>query len=362
MDEKKGFTIECTLVAKGVFILLLLFHHVFFGNTILDRHISTHLFSQETVSTMAMYSKICVGGFAFLSAYGMTCKMMREPKTKGLICFKRFTSFISNCFYVYCLAVIYRRFIAVQGIKELYLDNKGEFNPIYMIIDGLGLAYFFDTPQINVTWWYCTFAILLIVAIPAIYTIYVDAKVGKYLIGLMLLFSVDSLIVIVVVGVAFAYEGWFTKLDTWVNDKMRNRLSAIILCLVLLYGSYSIFNSTGNIENVQFWTGVLIAILSMILLIEIPILNFILKLLGKYSMFMFLTHTFIYYYFYKEYIYSFSDAYKIFLALLIISFVLSVLLTAIRKVIGYDYLIKCIHSNLETIYVSAKKQETGDID
>lgn len=356
MIEKKGFTIECTLIAKGIFVLLLLFHHVFFGNTIYEKTIVTHVFSQETIRTLAMYSKICVGGFAFLSAYGMTYKIMQEPGIKGLICLRRLISFVSNCIFIYCIAVVYRRFIAVQEIKDIYLDVKGEFNPLYMVIDGLGLAHFFNTPQINVTWWYCSFAILLILAMPAVYSIYTNmGEAGKFLPGLALLLSMDSLIVIFILGVTCAKEDWFFKLDTWTERKRINKFIAIIFCIVSIVISYIIFESTGEIKNIQFWAGAVIACISMILFKHIPILNTILKQLGKYSTFIFLSHTFIYYYFYEDFIYSFSEAYKIFFVLLILSYLLAVLLTVLKRITRYDNMVRMLQYKVESYIINRCK-------
>lgn len=297
-----------------------------------------------------MYGKICVGGFAFLSAYGMTCKLKQNKEQKGLVCLKRIISFESSCIFIYCIALIYKRFVIVESIRDLYRNDGGEFCPVYMGIDCLGLASMFKTPKLNITWWYCSFAILLIASIPAIYALY--SKAGIYLVGLSLFLSASPLVTVVVLGVAFAEEEWFDEIDKWVNKGLVNRWIAILCCVFLTVLSYWIYYSTKEINNVQFWTAPIIACFVMVFFQKIPILSAGLKILGKYSAYIFLSHTFIYYYFYEEFIYSFKRVWCIYLVMVILSFLLAVLIDFMRKISGYNRLIEWIQMKVEKSYMN----------
>lgn len=349
MNKKNGFTVHCTLITKGILVLLLLFHHVFYGNTVTDKQLVAHLFSVNTIEKMAMYGKICVGGFAFLSAYGMTCKLKQNEMHKGLVCFRRVISFESSCIFIYCIALIYKRLIIVESIRDVYRNEIGEFCPIYMGIDCLGLAELFRTPKLNVTWWYCSFAILLIFSIPAIYVLY--SKMGIYLVGLSMFLSFNSLITVVVLGVAFAEEGWFDRIDKWVSEERMNRWIATLCCGILMILSWRIYYNTNEINNVQFWTAPVVACLVMIFFQKIPVLNFGFKILGKYSSYIFLSHTFIYYYFYEEFIYSFREVWCIYLIMLLLSFLIAIIIDVLRKISGYNCVIDWIQMKVEKRYM-----------
>lgn len=70
----------------------------------------------------------------------------------------------------------------------------------------------------------------------------------------------------------------------------------------------------------------------------IPGINICLKYVGRHATNIFLVHTFIYRYYYADFIYSFHSAVYIFLVLLGISLGVSVVLELIKKFTGYNWL------------------------
>ena len=74
----------------------------------------------------------------------------------------------------------------------------------------------------------------------------------------------------------------------------------------------------------------------------IPGIRQILLFLGKHSMNVFLVHTFIRHYFWKDFIYSFGHFIPDFLALLVTSLAVSIALEWLKKVTGYNRLIQNI--------------------
>lgn len=75
-------------------------------------------------------------------------------------------------------------------------------------------------------------------------------------------------------------------------------------------------------------------------IIDIKGIRKMLIYLGKHSMNIFLTHTFIRYYYLSDFIYSFKHFILINLVLLILSLILSILIEYLKKIIGYEVLIK----------------------
>lgn len=110
------------------------------------------------------WAKICISGFAFLTAYGMTYSFRKIEKYDDyikLVCW-RLIRLWADIFVAF-----YKRFVIIQSIRTLYDSGEG-FNLLYLIIDMFGLVDFFGTPTMNSAWWYLSYAICLIVTIPFI--------------------------------------------------------------------------------------------------------------------------------------------------------------------------------------------------
>ena len=86
------------------------------------------------------------------------------------------------------------------------------------LLDMLGLANVFDTPTLNMTWWYMETALVIIFLIPLIYP--AVKKAGRYLLlPALLLPSVIQMdgdmaryYLVMLLGAVAACEGWFEKL------------------------------------------------------------------------------------------------------------------------------------------------------
>lgn len=338
----KGFTKEHALIVKGAMVLLLLFHHLFFGDTISVMNIETITDDIETLKEWVNFGKLCVSGFAFISAYGITLQLLKADSIRELakITIARLIKIMSACFFVYCLAIPYKRFIVHQSIKEIYMDPRGNFQPVFMLIDSLGLANFFHTPTVNVTWWYLSFAILLVLFLPAIYLLYTKCRFFLFPLSLFLLTGVAyyAYLGIVILGVAFAYENWFEKIEKYVKDKRKN----MIFLLLIIFASYITFEIAVNFKDTYLamsYVGVIFSMISMLYLSKIPLLSPFLEFLGTYSADIFMIHTFIYLYFYSDFIYSFRKTTLIYAALLVLSLFVSILIGQLKRIIKYDILV-----------------------
>ena len=72
------FSKKDTNIVKGVAILAMLFHHCYVTEVSFKAHgVSFAPFSKGTVVSLALWSKVCVGIFVFLSAYGITLALKR---------------------------------------------------------------------------------------------------------------------------------------------------------------------------------------------------------------------------------------------------------------------------------------------
>lgn len=178
MNSTISFTKEHTLITKGLLIIMMLIHHLFTSDMVDMYEVSTILSNGILLEHISAYCKMCVPGFAFLSAFGITHSLMKvqdDTSNASLYWFKivckRLIKLKTVVIFIYIFVVLFKRFVALESIHELYDVGNG-FRIVYMIIDVLGLAAYFETPTINVTWWYLTYAVMLIVSMPFVYLAY----------------------------------------------------------------------------------------------------------------------------------------------------------------------------------------------
>lgn len=343
------FSKRHSTITKGILIILMLAHHVFSPDLLTLYEVKTLLHNPVLVTQIITFFKICVAGFSFISAFGITRAFKNRPPenpAEGIsIILKRLVKLESAVIIIYLLAVLYKQFVMRQPIAVHYAEADMDAAHILlcMCIDGLGLATYMGITPVNVTWWYLSYAILLIAVMPFVYKAY-----EKYR---YLLLPAACMIPLVIpgarvefwcylptafLGCAFAYENWFEKLKEWKQDNHIIKAGKFLACLFLLYLSY-LFSKYTALEF-----GYLLVFIIPYMVYEfiaaIPVLNFCLEFLGKYATDIFLIHTFVYYYFYPEFIYSFHESWKILPVLLGICLAVSILIELFKKCTGYNKL------------------------
>lgn len=348
LDGKKGFTKEHTLILKGILILMLLIHHLFNPEHIVEYSVNTFIQDPVLLVAIVAWCKICVAGFCFITSYGMTKKFMGMPRKNtgnyAEAVAVRLIKLEMTVWLIYILAVLYKVFIMNT---RLYYEYNNVQSAIYIFFDILGLANYAGTPTINVTWWYLSFFILLVFSMPLIYYAY---SKGRYLllgpvclIPAVIFLKTESvlyaeLLPAALLGTAFAYENWFEKIRQW-NRSWRK----LILFAALLFCGWLSFEVNQYVNFTLSWLMIFfLPILVQEYISYVPVLSHILKFIGTQATNIFLIHTFIYYYFYAEIIYSLNDSWKIYVAVLAISLIVSVIIECFKKLLRYNQLIDLV--------------------
>ena len=225
-------------------------------------------------------------------------------------------------------------------MKGLY--GEGPQGVLNCLSDMTGFSELFGTPTLNMTWWYMPLAYSLIVFVPFVYKL--CEKTGWLLIpiaGIIPSLLVPGInksyylyVMVAVWGVVAAKEGWMDKCLEWklpVAVKIVLALLAVAACYfvrqnALVKDKFS-FISEGII-------GMVFALAIAILLTNIPIIGEVFRFLGKYSMNMFLIHSFIYMIVFRKFIYSFKYSLLIWLVLTVVSLVVSVIMTKVYELIS----------------------------
>lgn len=334
-------------ICKGIAIIMMFVHHLFYDR---DRYAGFNVVfwgGEELTLIIAQLCKVCVAVFVFLSAYGMTKTFNRNNISQ--FCIRRYIKLLFLFWFAYFVSALSTFVFDGRNLAEAY-GNDGALLMNYLITDMMGVAQMFGFPTLNPTWWYMSFAILLIFLYPAFY--YAYEKMGKMMLILAVFFP--SLIQLnqdlsmrgtlswyflgIVLGIVSAKENWFEKIKTSKNVKIISIL-CIFVVPVLFYVKYLRLCRTFIIDNVLAFA---ICLFVTLIIGKIIVLRDVLGFLGVHSANMFLLHTFVFKYYFHDFIYSDGWAFGILLRLTIVMLVISVVLEFSKKLIRYKNLEKLV--------------------
>lgn len=140
-------------------------------------------------------------------------------------------------------------------------------------------------------------------------------------------------------GITCFETGFFEKLSKAVQDsrlKVTGLSIAEILGFLLLLSYRSRYNFNGIADGL---IALSLACMVQTFLSRIKLLSNILRKLGEHSANMFLTHNQIYSFYFPGFFYSFKHWSMILLSLVLVTFLLSVLMEAVKEKLHYDRLI-----------------------
>jgi hypothetical protein len=345
-----------TLAIKGIAIILMFIHHNFldpsrFANYIVD----FSPFTADSSMLVAKFFKICVGMFVFLSTYGMTLSVKHQSQDYDLnrkqtisATINRYISLIAGFEFVFILSQL---FAAFYNQRQIEIYGTGKKSIVYLLIDSLGLAHLFETPTLNATWWYISLAIIIILIMPLLIHLY--RKYGILIVFLSVLIpralelemsDLTRWLFAMTLGIYCADKDILYKLKNYTlfQSKHLNKIIKCMIATIILIGFVFIRQSTLGSKYVDIFDGIIPAFIIYYcyeFIIDIKYLREILQFLGKHSMNMFLTHTFIRAYYFKDFTYSFKYAWLITLVLLITSSILSVAIEYLKKLLHYKMLV-----------------------
>ena len=317
-------SIHDTNVLKGIAILLLLWHHLFYIQNGLfdDVHIYKNIY---LVQEVGMFCKLCVVMFVFLSGYGL----MAQAEIKGGLgnlkdwYLRRFKKLLLNYWVIWVVFVPISVFLYGITFSSVYQTHIGW----QLLADLFGIHELLFSPHLcyNPTWWFYSCIIVLYLLFPLLYK--VIKQDALLLILLALIFSflpfphVDFLKYNIV---AFILGMWLTgyqKVPPSMN-KWLIVLTLLLYCIERLFNTYPYF-----IDCI-----IVLLIVELYQLMTVPAwITQVFAFLGKHSMNIFLFHTFIFSMWFKDFIYASHNPMIIFLTLLIICLPISIALEWMKK-------------------------------
>ena len=351
----KGLTKQDSLCLKGIAIMMMLFFHLFLSESWFKGFdVSFYPFEKSFVISVSAMMKICVSIFAFVSGYGLQKSIAKTPlnkKSVELWSITRLLKTMSGFYFVYILSVIVTQILSKLP-QETYFDGSRAKGIVYMLCDFLGLSALFSFPKLVGSWWYMSAAIIFVLLIPLIYA--VSQKVG-YLPVLIIAVALPRLmggypgstnpltfIIPLILGAAFSDYNFFERLsDLLPENRFFSYITAFIFFGAGIIGFYFVFI---NIPVDKGWdieygiAPIFYICFSRYCIVRLPLIKKILGFFGQHSMTIFLTHSFIRYTYFHEFVYSQGNFLKIFIVLFAMSLALAIVIDLARKLTGYDKL------------------------
>jgi len=376
MKKIKEFSKQNSLALKGIAICLMMFHHLFLSvDRFMGYNINFFPLSQDRAIQIALFFKICVSIYAFITGYGLMISYKKlnnnkeaNNKEKGKWFLSRIIKTYSGYWIIVALSLIICQLIDGRTQMILFKDgiSKGILN---IIFNFSGLAYLFKFNQLNATWWYMSICFLFILSIPLLYNII--KKYGYIITGLLIIViprllslefsevSYTAFIFAVFLGMLCADKNLLVKVSEFNLFKNKyNRITKFILETILIILLYIIYQKVPLESCWELHFGLIPMIIIMYLYnfyLELPIIKNIFEYLGKHSMNIFLIHTFLRTTYLKDFILEKEYFLLVFITLLLSSLLLSIIIELFKKLIRYQKLIDYIQNKINKLFESNVK-------
>lgn len=332
---------KMNLSIKAIAIMLMLIHHLYaFPNRIIDQtYISVWQLNNIAIEYyLALFSKICVSIFLFLSGYGMYITYFnKKPTIYSII--KRIKSFYFKYWFIFVIFIIIG--IAIGKINTNYKE--------------IVLNFFGFSSSLNGEWWFIKVYIILIAIYPLINKFIKAKSILIILSSLMLyLFSliltkisvlsnylVISSIALVfsqqiyfIMGALVAKDSIFDKSKLFLNKKkLDNKIIYILILFISVFMYYYLYNN----KIMSYFIYIIVMPIFVLSLVNLIKENKLLNFIGMNSTNIWLIHSFLCYYYFQNIIFYPKFSIFIFVWLLMLSLIIS---------IGLEYL----YCKLKSIY------------
>lgn len=347
-----------SLCLKGIAIIMLLCHHCFMGPSRYKGQDLIFIIPEAIWNHIAFFFKICVCIFAFISAYGITCKMKNSDRPDAQlqkearnILLSRLIRLLAGFIFVFLLVDLFAVFYDPSRFAEIYGTAFPDCVE-YFLIDMLGLAHLLETPTFLGTYWYYSLAIILVLLVPVFYILL--KKIGTIpFLGLIAVitftvsipnYNIQHYILCIATGVACAYNNTITQIVKFqfnrfgkANFLIKFIVECLLLFLLLVLRQGPLMDPLYPLWDSLF--PVIITAFCCEFIFVIPGLRQILMFLGIYSANIFLVHNYIRNIWFYDFTYSFKYPLLIITVLLLISLILSIVIEQLKKLVHYNQLI-----------------------
>ncbi|WP_180230231.1 acyltransferase [Bacillus sp. AFS073361] len=324
------FSKKMTSQAKGLAILLMVYHHLF---TFPDRISSVDyaplmMFNGQPLDQLiGAFGKICVSIFLFTSGYGLYQNFLKNNSFTFKVSLKKIIQFLKTYWIIFII------FIPI-GLIWFHNQPRYVFNLKNFLLNFTSL-----TNTYNREWWFVPLYLELIIIFPILikliekiplivnYLSFISLFFAGFFQNAILLFPNNILIqllmnhlsvlllwqVVFIVGIYFSKYSVFEKINQFLN---RLKLENILFYLIVLFICFYIRQFTlpwiievrgAKISGIYTYADFIltpILIFSFVKIVSYTnIFSKLFATLGKHSNNIWLTHTFFIYYYYQKIIF-----------------------------------------------------------
>lgn len=347
--KERGFSFDIrqTNIAKGVAVLILLWHHLFryspkeFVDLIYIKETSFAYFTAD-------FGHVCVAVFLILSGLGLYKSYSSlERRSGGKLSVKDQLLFVKNHLLklMFSFWFIYLIFVPLGMAFGYSFIDVYQGNPLYMLLDFFGVAHFFKTPMYNETWWFMSIIILYYLLFPLLMKLLKLAP--EILLGAALFINFAYFIPNVAwarshflpfaMGMILAHYNVIERISGPLTAIWKGAAASLLLTGAgVLFRRY--FNNSIALDAMF---GLGIVLFSAFVLSRIPVLRKILEEMGIYSSAVFMFHSFLkaYYPAAVDFIYWFKYVPLIFAVTVALCYGIARLLELFKHWIRYDRLV-----------------------
>lgn len=329
-----------TQVVKAIAIAAMIIHHLFWE----------HPEYGLVAYTLAIAGKVCVALFVFLSGYGMATTFpkhidgrLNTAKTFFFFLSRRYVKFFLNYWIVFFVTIPIGVFCFGRTLELAYGVEANL--PACFFRDMLGQQGF---SSYNITWWFNELILALWILFPILYY---TMKNGFIAIGILvflytnpgdILYSLEIFASCLSVYVLPFCIGICTALHSERINKILNNLPAqfVLYGSICLTAVFTFLRGSALIPSFSYFRVDPFLTLSIILVVvsicrttkhEFAPLQFV----GKHSMNMYLTHTYILAYFFGEYVFALKNPATMFVVVFAASLLVSVTFEFVKNKIGF---------------------------
>ena len=292
---------------KGIAILAMLFHHIYGCPPDGVQSYSGIL------AWVGVLGKVCVAMFLFCSGYGLAAQY-KPVSIKDDIKFilRRLTKFYLNYWVVFIIFVPISIFVFNRPLSAAYGEHVNIAKRFIYDIFGV------QNPAYNITWWFNKLIIILYLLFPLLcrtirfipwLSVLISMAIMRFSAHIHIPF--DNIDVCTwqlpfVLGIVWkCYESKGITIQNWLGQhkSIAIILSIVILVCAIVLRMYSIIPHWSGIRMDGFLTCA-IALCVITILRNLKHTMSVLAFLGKHSMNIYLTHTFINGYWYPEWLHT----------------------------------------------------------
>lgn len=333
-------------IIKGIAILTMYFQHLYSTTSRYEEFGLTGLIGSASIMELiAVACHVCVCLFVFVTAYGIAIQEKehlynRDSYIKNSI--RRYSELLKQFAAVFLILLFLSYIFNLEyGAAEAWGESQIS-RIIGILCNATGMAAVFQVPWFSASWWYLSLAMLLIFMVPILHI--VVRKLGPYASVFLSLFLVQSFgldtvmdglpryLIVVVAGIIFAEYNIFERTEHYIETKkgLGYFLVAVILIAIPVTAVMkSHMQSKYLLDAVM---AVLVIELTQLCIKKIPCLNIALAFIGKYSLYMWLIHSFFTKYWFQKFTYSFKNIWVIFFVLVGITLFISICLSKLEQI------------------------------